>query len=85
MPAYSTSTDFSAKEYLKDVEYMEFLFVRPNRYNIKGSDGTRNVGMMVDEDSKDRNTYKLKMENPFSKSNYTFKIANMGQGTWMDL
>jgi hypothetical protein len=41
--------------------------------------------MMVDKDSKDRNTYKLKMENPFSKSNYTFKIANMGQGTWMNL
>ena len=75
---------FRAEEYLKDVEYMEFLFVRPNRYNIKGSDGTRNVGLMVDEDSKDRNTYKLKMENPFSKSNYTFKIANMGQGTWMN-
>jgi hypothetical protein len=83
--ATSTRTHFSAEPYLKDVEYMEFLFVRPNRYNIKGSDGTRNVGMMVDEDSKDRNTYKLKMENPFSKSNYTFKIANMGQGTWMNL
>jgi hypothetical protein len=75
---------FHAEGYLKDVEYMEFLFVRPNRYNIKG-DGTREANMMVDEDSKDRNTYKLKMENPFSKSNYTFKIANMGQGTWMNL
>ena len=79
------SGHFHAEGYLKDVEYMEFLFVRPNRYNIKGSDGTRNAGMMVDKDSKDRNTYKLKMENPFSKSNYTFKIANMGQGTWMNL
>ena len=75
---------FHAEGYLKDVEYMEFLFVRPNRYNIKG-DGTREANMMVDEDSKDSNTYKLKMENPFSKSNYTFKIANMGQGTWMNL
>ena len=84
MPAYSINTHFSAEPYLKDIEYIEFLFVRPNRYNIKGSDGTRNVGMMVDEDSKDRNTYKLKMENPFSKSNYTFQFVNAGQGTWMD-
>lgn len=74
---------FSAKNYLKGLN-MEFLFVRPNRYNLNGSDGTRNAGMMVDEDSQKGNTYKLKIAAPFPKD-YEYVFVNQDQSIYQEV
>ena len=61
---------FNASHYLNGMAYLQYRFMRPNGYNVKQNDGTRNSGLVVRPGAESTNIYTYKFTKPYK--NYEF-------------
>lgn len=61
---------FNASHYLNGMAYLQYRFMRPNGYNVKQNDGTRNTGLVVRPGAESTNIYTYKFTKPYK--NYEF-------------
>lgn len=63
---------FNASHYLNGMAYLQYRFMRPNGYNVKQNDGTRNSGLVVRPGAESTNIYTYKFTKPYKSYEFLY-------------